>query len=109
MPRSGRTSATPLLPRPEHVSGVGDHKACTRSFLLHPDPPVNVVPRDRDGTLPGVVQQAIAGTSPLRKVVGPITGHPDADRMDDLLRDSLHAGVAHGQYDLEAGLRLRRS
>ncbi len=30
-----------------------------------------------------------------------ITGQLDADRADYLLRDSLHIGVAYGQYDLE--------
>ena len=43
----------------------------------------------------------IACTSPLRKVVGLVSGQLDADRMDYLLRDSLFAGVDYGHYDVD--------
>jgi HD superfamily phosphohydrolase len=46
-----------------------------------------------------ISKRAPAGASLFWKDI--ISGQLDADRMDYLLRDSLHAGVSYGKYDLD--------
>jgi HD superfamily phosphohydrolase len=46
----------------------------------------------------GLIQGTTAGSALFWKDI--ISGQLDADRMDYLLRDSLHAGVSYGKYDL---------
>ncbi len=84
----------------EQALGGGGHEEWTRKIILSSESDVHGVLCGIDGALPQKVEEVIAGTSPLRKVVGLISSQLDADRMDYLLRDSLHAGVGYGHYDL---------
>jgi len=85
----------------EQALGTGDHEEWTRRIVRSSDTQVHQVLRTIDRAMPQRVEEVIAGTSPLRRVVGLISSQLDVDRMDYLLRDSLYAGVGYGRYDLE--------
>jgi hypothetical protein len=65
-------------------------------ILSHPSNKRNF--RIEAAEISGLLLGTTAGSSLFWKDI--ISGQLDADRMDYLLRDSLHAGVSYGRYDL---------
>lgn len=79
-----------------------DHEGMTRRLLQLPEI-VDLFARHGDGVSPADVARLLAGDVPpdRRFLAQLISGELDVDKMDYLLRDSLHCGVRYGVYDLD--------
>jgi HD superfamily phosphohydrolase len=78
-----------------------DHEEMTRRLLGHE---IGEILREHgQGVTPERVAALLAGAGAGidRLLSQVISGELDADKMDYLLRDSLHCGVRYGSYDLE--------
>jgi HD superfamily phosphohydrolase len=78
-----------------------DHEEMTRRLLGHE---IGEILREHgQGVTPERVATLLAGAGAGvdRLLSQVISGELDADKMDYLLRDSLHCGVRYGSYDLE--------
>jgi HD superfamily phosphohydrolase len=86
----------------ELFEGGIDHEEMTGK-LLASDEIAELFRRYGDGIAPGDVRSLLAGdVAPERRFLAQlISGELDVDKMDYLLRDSLHCGVRYGVYDLD--------
>ena len=79
-----------------------DHEAMTRR-LLASDDVAACFARHGDGVEPAEVAALLRrGEGPAGRLLAQVvSGELDVDKMDYLLRDSLHCGVRYGSYDLD--------
>jgi HD superfamily phosphohydrolase len=86
-----------------------DHEAMTRRLLASGDVAACFA-RHGDGVEPAEVAALLAGgEGPVGRLLAEVvSGELDVDKMDYLLRDSLHCGVRYGSYDLDRLLDTMR-
>ncbi len=84
----------------EKVSGGMHHEARTVDIILDEQSQIHKVLKGHELN-PKDVASVIRKDFPVKLVVDIVSSQLDADRMDYLLRDSLHTGVGYGEYDSE--------
>ena len=78
-----------------------DHEQWTTKLLVDPNSEVYQVLKSSDSSYPEKIKSIIERTYKPSFVSKFISSQLDVDRMDYLLRDSVHTGVGYGQFDLE--------
>ena len=86
----------------ELFEGGIDHEQMTRNMLTLPEVEAAFEHHGEGLTVDHVVALLTGGRSDVERLLAQIiSGELDADKMDYLLRDSLHCGVRYGTYDLD--------
>jgi HD superfamily phosphohydrolase len=80
--------------------GGPDHEQKTTDLIRNPASSIPSILSEA-GIAPERVADIIEMTSEDRLIVDIVSSQLDADKMDYLLRDSLHTGVEYGRYDCE--------
>ncbi|MEN9239861.1 MAG: HD domain-containing protein [Thermostichales cyanobacterium SZTDM-1c_bins_54] len=69
--------------------------------ILHEEPTIRSLLEHYDPSLPAQIRQVLTKTHPIRLLTQLVSSQLDCDRLDYLLRDSLHTGAQYGHLDLD--------
>jgi uncharacterized protein len=82
-----------------HLPNVPSHELSARRFVTEGE--IAAALREDWGVQPAAIAELVAGTgrTPAARILGSLLSGPiDVDKMDYLMRDSLHAGVPYGRH-----------